>query len=87
MNAENATNKSSSTSRLAFLQGYDLYKHFDRIMTKKWFWTVKAQPVVVKGVHFVKGPGSSVSDIVLPVIKKMVRYGREECTTFATQTV
>lgn len=51
-------------------RGFDLYKHFDRIMTKKLLWCVKSIPVPLMATHCCTGSGASVAgDLVLPVVK------------------
>lgn len=58
-------------------RGCDLYKHFDRIMTKKSVWITNCMPVRTRAVHICTGSGASVTrDLILPVLKHMVRMLR-----------
>ncbi len=57
---------------LFVLQGYDLYQHFDRIMSKKMSQIVSCVPAKLKGMHGCTGSGKSVLGLVLPVMKHVV---------------
>jgi hypothetical protein len=60
---------------LVNMRGYDLYQHFDRIMTKHVLLICDSLPISIKSAHFCTGSGKSVVSLVLPVLKHM--YGRE----------
>lgn len=53
-------------------QAFDLYKHFDRILTKKSFRMLDVLPWKLKCAHYCSGPGSSVLSIVMPIIKQIM---------------
>jgi hypothetical protein len=57
------------------LQGYDLYKHFDRILSKNAIQIMNCMPARPRAVHICTGSGKSVMELVLPVLKQM--GGRE----------
>jgi hypothetical protein len=72
--AEPATIRLACSSLVLFcfvLQGYDLYQHFDRIMTKKMGQIVNCVPAKLKGMHGCTGSGKSVLGLVLPVMKQV----------------
>lgn len=60
---------------LVNMRGYDLYQHFDRILTKQTLLVFDSLPITIKSAHFCTGSGKSVVSLVLPVLKHM--YGRE----------
>jgi hypothetical protein len=53
------------------LQGYDLYQHFDRIMSKRMAQIVNCVPAKLKGMHGCTGSGKSVIGLVLPAMKQL----------------
>lgn len=64
---------------LTWSQGYDLYKHYDRILSRHITLAVHTAPVAIKATHIASGTGSSVvNSLVLPVIKHMVRIETKE---------
>jgi hypothetical protein len=53
-------------------QGFDIYKHFDRILTKNMMMLAECLPVKVKAAHVCTGSGKAVFELVNPVLKHMV---------------
>ena len=55
------------------LQGYDLYKHFDRLLTKQSsVITIECMPIKMKAEHLLAGSANGVMSLVLPVMKHVV---------------
>ena len=50
-------------------RSFDLYKHFDRILSTNLRRLVEVAPLLLRGLHIGAGPGSSVLDLVMPVLK------------------
>jgi hypothetical protein len=53
-------------------RGFDLYRHFDRILMKKVLKMTEAFPYLVRGFHMITGSGRSVLGLVLPVLKQVI---------------
>jgi hypothetical protein len=53
-------------------RGFDLYRHFDRILMKKVLKMTDALPFFVRGFHIITGSGRSVLGLVLPVLKQVI---------------
>jgi hypothetical protein len=58
---------------MAYPTEYDLYKHFDRLLSKKCMHVKNSMPCEVKDSHICTCSGKSVTEVVLPVIKQMAR--------------
>ena len=50
-------------------RGFDMYKHYDRILTKRNCATMVALPMKVRTVHILLGSTSSVFSMLLPTVK------------------
>lgn len=54
-------------------QGYDIYKHYDRTLTKLTVLGMQSIPAITKSTHLCAGSGTSVvSSLTVPVYKHMV---------------
>jgi hypothetical protein len=55
------------------LQGFDVYKHFDRILTKKMILLKTCMPAKIKAVHVcLTESGKCIYEFVAPVLKYIV---------------
>jgi hypothetical protein len=55
------------------IQGYDLYKHFDRLLTKQSsVLTIECMPIKMRAEHLLAGSANGVMSLVLPVMKHVV---------------
>jgi hypothetical protein len=55
------------------LQGYDLYKHFDRILTKQLTILIHdCMPCNIKATHALAGSANGVMSLVMPVLKAII---------------
>ena len=52
-------------------QGFDLYRHFDRILMKKVAKLPTGMPMSFRGSHVITGSGKSVVSLILPIMKQM----------------
>jgi len=59
---------------LVSILGFDLYKHYDRTMTKTVLAIYAVFPGELKALHVFTGSGRSVADLILPMYKHM--YGK-----------
>jgi hypothetical protein len=62
----------SHVPRLLLLQGFDIYKHFDRMLTKNVMMLMECLPVKIKAAHACLGSGKVVFELVHPVLKQIV---------------
>jgi hypothetical protein len=53
------------------MKGYDIYEHFDRILSKRAFDIDRRMPIKVRAIHLCTGSGKSVTELILPVLKHM----------------
>jgi hypothetical protein len=60
-------------------QGYNLYKHFERLLTRNNFLSLSSAPVKVRALHMCTGSGKGVMDLVLPVLKQMAGKNLRLC--------
>jgi len=60
--------------------GYDIYRHFDRILSKRMVSISQCMPMSVRAIHTCYGSGRTVLEIVLPVIKHIL--GKENRLRF-----
>jgi hypothetical protein len=54
------------------LQGFDIYKHFDRMLTKGLHMVTKCVPLKMKAMHVFTGSGKTVLEQVFPVLKQII---------------
>lgn len=52
-------------------QGFDLYRHFDRILMKRVAKMSLVVPLIFRSCHVITGSGQSVVSLILPIMKQM----------------
>jgi hypothetical protein len=57
---------------VSYLSGFDIYKHFDRQLTKKTMWILSCMPSRLRAIHTFNGPGISLTSMTLPVLKAVM---------------
>jgi hypothetical protein len=68
--SEDVTLQTNGYVMISHIKGYDLYKHFDRILAKQSsLMMLECMPIKIKAAHMLAGSANGVISLILPVLK------------------